>query len=519
MRIDSIDGIRAFIELHRLKPVGARRWQGPLTGGSPSAPPQVGVELQMRSGRPELTLTFRPPTPAPGLSACARGHWLGNRRHLVKTGDPPLDEQVAIRCEDLTALGVLSYPVRVALRLALASGEAVIDDGVLTATVPLEPRHYAPEATPLTHLVTVARALATPQEAWLDGLLALAFTDLDPRVRACVIGHMERHPTLRATLERERELHRTEGTKYLVERLLERSANTRLGAPDRARAFVELVGPLPLSELLPHLQSARELWSELAELANGEAFDTFMAELERQLDLDTLTADPDASLALLELLWGHAPKARPLAALVTSRLSSRLAHPPSVHLVGRLLDTNDEARFGAALDALVALTCDPFELAQHLGTKGLWRLWAWLPGFLSGRPPHPSDIPLLALALAHLPSESERAPAALALLDLVVDRGGHDAEPVLLQTIETAIQQDELVALRAIELLGEVGGAESQVRLARLTGGLFRSSELKRRARASLDRLEARLGALRTGGLALTSTDEGALAVAEDPEP
>ncbi len=480
----------------------------------------TSVSLELRHGELEAKVRVSPPTPPAGLLGCARAHWLGPTRTCAPTptGDTKLDETVVLVVPDVTLLGLLDRATRAELVLALASGEAVLEDGVLHAT--LSPDLHTDEAIDQAceRLVALAHTLSVPKKDWLQRTLTLTTHDLDPRVRAQLVAHIEARPELHAELE----LHRMKAGDAAapgaadLHTLLAVLASPSLEPPSRAAALPILLSHLSVTEVVECARDERGLWSALSHYGGGEGFDTLMLELDKRITPGMMKAEPDAVLALLEHLWPFAKRSRLQTALPFTNLLQRLGHPGALDMVALLLDTKDEQRFFAALDALTALTDDPEVIASRLGDRGRSRLGSWIRPYLATRKKSATDLALLTLALADLSQVPEHLEDTLGVLDLLAERMGAKAETDLLSYLEHA---DDNLVYRAIDLLGEVGGREAQVALEPLTAGLFRPSELKRHARTSLARLQERLGPLTTGGLSLTASEDGGLALTSATTP
>lgn len=513
-----IEGLLVFVRHYGLTQTGARRYEGEAQRGRQAV--SVSVSLELHLGQVEATVRVAPVDPSTGLMACARAHWLGALSpQLTPTGDVALDEAVALVVPDVTVLGLLDADTRTELRLALASGEVVLEDGVFVATFSPDLHSSGSLESACERLVTLAHTFSLPRKRWLEHTLRLATRDLDPRVRNELHRHLEADPKLHAELE----LHRMKSREAAVgdhdsdlDTLLARLSNPTLEAPSRAAALPALLSHLSVAKVLGCAQAERGLWPMLANYGSGEGFDMLLRELDNGLTKDLMAREPDPTLELLEFLWPSAKRSRPGTAMPFAAMLQRLGHPGGLDMVSLLLDTKDQTRFFAALDALTALTDDPDILENRLGERGSSRLASWLPAYLAPRPPHPTDLSLFGIALAELSEHAEHLDEALGLLDLLAQRMGPDAEPDLLAYLD---HPNDTLVHRAIELLGEVGQREAQIALEPLTSGLFRPSELKRLARSSLTRLHERLGPLSEGGLALADSQEGGLSLSGAPRP
>jgi len=511
-----IEGLRAFVGRHGLTQVGARRFEGVITRGR--VPVTTATSLELRSGQLEAKVRVSPPTPQAGLMGCARAHWLGPTQlpAPTPTGDTALDDAVVLVVPDVTLLGLFDGATRAELGLALASGEVVLEDGVFLATFVPELNTDEALDQACERLVALAHILSVPKKDWLERTLTLATRDLDPRVRAQLVSHLEARPELHAELE----LHRMKSDKASpgdadLHTLLAVLASPSLEPPSRAAALPSLLSHLSMTEVVECARSERGLWSALSHYGGGEGFDTLMLELEKRLTPDIMKAEPDAVLELLEHLWPFAKRSRLQTALPFTNLLRKLGHPGALDMVALLLDTKDQQRFFPALDALTTLTDDPEVIASRLGERGRSRLGSWIRPYLATRKKAATDLPLLTLALAELSEVHEHLEDTLGVLDLLAERMGAEAEPDLLSYLDHA---DDTLVYRAIDLLGQVGGREAQAALEPLTAGLFRPSELKRIARTSLARLHERLGPLTTGGLSLTASEDGGLALTTDTQ-
>jgi len=508
-----IEGLRAFVGRHGLTQVGARRFTGVITRGRVAVTASVALELRL--GRLEAKVCVSPPTPPTGIMGCARAHWLGRApsNAATPTGDTALDDAVVLVVPDVTLHGLLDRATRAELGLALASGEVVLEDGVFLATFSLERHNDEALDKACERLVALAHTLSVPKQAWLERTLTLAIRDLDPQVRAQIVAHLEARPELHAELELHRMKSKRAGPGDAdLHTLLAVLASPSLEAPSRAAALPSLLSHLKVAEVVECVRADRGLWSALSHYGGGEGFDTLMLELDKRITPDMMKAEPDAVLELLEHLWPFAKRSRLQTALPFTNLLRKLGHPGALDMVALLLDTKDEQRFFAALDALTALTDDPEVIASRLGDRGRSRLISWIRPYLAARQKYATDLTLLSLALAELSEVPEHLEDTLGVLDLLAERSGGEAEPELLSYLDHA---DDSLVYRAIDLLGEVGGRQAQAALEPLTGGLFRPSELKRHAKTSLARLHERLGPLTSGGLALTASEDGGLTLAD----
>ena len=510
----SIEGLRAFVRRHGLVAAGARRYTGALIRDRLTV--EVSLTLHQRLGELEAELRVSPANPVTGLTACARSHWLGSdtRDPLTPTGDAAFDAELALRVPSPIVLGLFDAPTRAALREALSSGEAVLEDGVFLASFGPDLHDDKALEAACQRLVELAHTLGAPQRTWLDKTLVLATRDLDPRIRNQFVAHLESDPKLRAELELYRMKQGTSGSEEAdIETLLSVLSSPTLEPPSRAAALPRMFAHLAVADVLAAAKNVTELWGRLSHYGQGEAFDTLMLELERSLTPALMAEEPDAALALLEHLWPFAKRSRHHTAMSFSRLIRNLGHRGALDMVSLLLETKDQTRFFAALDALVAITDDPEELAHRLGEHGLSRLNTWLADYLAKRPRGPADLTLITVALDHLPMLEDHTAEAFALLDLLERYVGAPAEPRLIELL--ASDRDAIVH-RAITMLGELGGRESQLALEPLTSGIFRPSEIKRLARASLARLHERLGPLESGGLSLSDQNDGGLSLSDD---
>lgn len=507
------DGLGAFVRRHRLAPVGARRWQGAIARPGRGGPLTVSVTLRMTSGRLEVEVRVSSSSSDEGLAVCLRDHWLGEDGDLIATGDAELDRALAIRVGSRAVLGLFGAETRAALRRVLGSGEVVIDDGELIATYGADgdSLHDADLDGRCEGLVALADALSAPPSTWPGRAVELAHNDVDPGFRAQLAQHLRVDPEHRAALELYN-LRRRDDDEHSRERLIATTADRSLEAPTRVSAFLKLLGHMGLPEVVAHARHLKDLWPALGRFGGGEGYDTFLAELATQLPRERLTADREHALELLELLWPHVPRHRAASARTFSGLVRDLGHPGALDMVGLLLDTDDAASFLAALEALTVLTSDPDELATRLGAGGLERLSEEVAGYLNERPVRASDVALLGLALDQTAADPERRAETMALLELLAERGGGDAEELILGALG---HHDDVVVHKAIALLGAVGGRRSQVALAPLTGGLFRASETKELARASLAAIAERMGAPPSGGLSLSDDKTGGLSLGE----
>lgn len=516
-----MEGLRAFVRRHDLVAAGPRRFEGVISRDQLAV--EVSLSLHVRVDQLEVELRVSPANPVTGLMACARDHWLGSspKNPLTATGDEAFDTALALIAPDPTVLGLLDAPTRGALREALASGMTVLEDGVFVATMApdlLEDR--AMEAA-CERLVSLAETLSAPAKTWLERMLTLSSRDLDPRVRKRLVAHLEADPKLRAELE----LYRmksgpTDPDAQDLDTLLAVLSNPTLEPPTRAATLPRLLAHLTVAELVACAKNQRDLWGALTHYGSGEAFDTLLLELERCLTPARMAEEPDAALALLEHLWPFAKRSRHHTAMAFSRLIRNLGHRGALDMVSLLLETKDKTRFFGALDALLAVTATSSnlheELAHSLGANGLARLNPWLADYLAKRPRGPDDLTLITVALDHLPLLEDHTEEALGLLDLLEKYVGPAAESRLIEMLGS--DRDALVH-RAIVILGELGGRASQLALEPLTSGLFRASEIKRLARASLARLHERLGPLQSGGLSLSADSregDGGLSLSDD---
>lgn len=516
-----MEGLRAFVRRNGLVAAGARRFAGLVMRDQLTV--EVALTLHHRLGQPEAELSVRPANPVIGLMVCARSTWLGSdaRDPLTATGDAAFDSELALLVPDPTVLGLFEAPARALMREALSTGTAVLEDGAFSAT--LAPDLFDDEALEAicNRLLDLAFTLSAPPRTWLERTLTLASRDLDPRVRKQLVAHLEQVPRLRAELELHRMNTGTGGPEAAdVETLLAVLSSTTLEPPSRAAALPKLLADLSVADVVAASRNVSELWGPLSRYGEGEAFDTLMLELERTLTPDRMAEEPDAVLELLEHLWPFAKRSRHHTAMAFSRLIRNLGHRGALDMVSLLLETKDQTRFFAALDALIALTLPHpdvhEELAHRLGEKGLSRLHSWLSDYLAKRPRSPADLTLITVALDHLPMLEDHTAEALSLLELLEEYVGPPAEPRL---IELLGNERDILVNRAIVLLGELGGRESQLALEPLTSGFFRPSETKRLARASLARLHERLGALETGGLSLSDDSlggDGGLSLSDD---
>lgn len=502
-----LEGLRSYVSRNRLAQLGARRFEGSVERDGVVV--MVSIALELHHGQLEAVLRVSPRTPPNGLFACARAHWLGSpeTHETTPTGDAALDAELALVLPEPTLLGLFDEDTRAALRLALASGETTLEDGVFVGRLAVH-RHGASVLDDLcVRLVSLATALSAPPKTWLERTLSLAFRDLDPDVRRQTLAHLESSPALHSELELYRmKLGPTNVEGATVESLLTVLSSPTLEPPSRAAALPRLISHLSIAEVLERAGAERDLWGPLSHYGGGEGFDTLMLELERALTPVRMHDEAEATFGLLELLWPYAQRSRHKTAIAFSRIIRNLGHPGALDMVSLLLETGDQTRFFAALDALLALTDEPDQLARRLGDNGISRVHSWLSEYFARRPRRPSDLILIKVALDHLSPVADESAEVLVLLELLATRIGAESEPILIEMLN---HEHELVVYRAIMLLGEVGGRESQLALEPLTSGLFRPSQVKRLARASLARLHERLGPLQTGGLSLSDDLRG----------
>jgi hypothetical protein len=119
--------------------------------------------------------------------------------------------------------------------------------------------------------------------------------------------------------------------------------------------------------------------------------------------------------------------------------------------------------------------------------------------------------PLLARPELAITTEAE---LGLALAEVLGDRGGAAAEPMLLNLLKADALEVKVASAKA---LGQVGTVRSVEPLLPFTQGLFADGALKDAARAAIRGIQSRLGEAQSGGLSVVDerVGEGALSLEE----
>lgn len=486
------DTIRQLARAHAMVPLGAlayRGRRGTLT---------LDLELRPIPAGYGATLTLSPDDPHEDLFATARPIWLLEPEALLMTGDRTFDESIALRAPP-ELLGLFDHVHRRAFSLVIGKGDARIDAGRLIASLD----RLTPQKTQL--LVALGHRLCLGRAAAASCLRLIARSDPHPAVRERAAALVSRPGTPADD---------TIAMPSAAE-LRARIGDPGLDGVVRIAAFARLMRELPWDEVAQLIVRVRDALLTLrpheagpAEQAKADlGLDWLLTELEPRFSDDDL--DRGAGAMLLASIWGGRKDLPEALALRLAHLCERVARPELQPCILALVGHPSREVRLAALSALDALAFDPETLLGLLAPEHHLSVIELSPELAesSGRGGALLQAAFRVSFRFNLPGEKR-----LRLITSMMHVTGL-AEDFLWDRLEAP---DNPTREAAIEVLGARGTAASLARLVPLTTGLFRSGDLKARARAAIARIVDRHGPLEVGGLALSPQKVGGLALDAD---
>lgn len=492
------DTIRQLARAQAMVPLGAlayRGRRGTLT---------LDLELRPIPAGYGATLTLSPDEPHEDLFATARPLWLLEPEALLVTGDRTFDESIALRAPP-ALLGLFDHVHRRALVHALGKGAAHIEAGRLIATID------ALSTRQLELLVALGHRLCLGRAAAASCLRLIARSDPHPAVREQARSHS--WSDMGVMPDREPE--------PTADELRARVGDAHLDPISRITAFAKVMRDLPWSESAGLIAEARDailaLQPESPDASRRSkpeiALEWLLAELKPRFLEEDL--EPRAGAMLLASIWGvrrHLPRDIPEElALRFGRLCERLALPELQPCILALLGHPSREVRLSALSALDKLGLDPETLLGLLAPEHHLSVIELSPELAesSGRGGALLQAAFRVSFRFNLPGE-KRLRLITSMMHLT-----ELAEDFLWDRLEAS---DNPTREAAIEVLGARGTAASLARLGPLTTGLFRSVDLKARARAAIARIVDRHGPVEVGGLSLSNDTTGALTIPTSSE-
>lgn len=389
----------------------------------------------------------------------------------VVTGDEAFDEAVLCLGDEREVLARLGHSARLALLPLINAGAALADGRIVLAPAAVRGVTKAHQATALVDCATVVLGeMQTTQSAAFD--TGGVYGQLAAREAT------ESHPGVKARIAEVLAI-AAQNSDDVASAIARARLELSTAAIDERAALIRAADAMTSRDLIAHLERTRPAW--------GVAF-----------LLDRLANDPE-QIAKYVGVW---PRLGLAEATLQPRhwelLANSLRADAERHTSSRLMHIILRRASGDGLDIAATFT------------DAWFHSFDWLVAMRNN--PTPELAARLALWVLTSVNDPETQAEAMSW---VAEYGDARSQGSLLRIADS--NYGEAVRLKALEALGATASPTALPKLEPLTGGFFRSGDIKRAAKAAMGAIAERHAIADAGGLSVTDEGEttGGLSPAE----